>query len=189
MSDKNLRKNLIRVASELPQGSEERKTLLSILQEDAAPTKQADGSPDEHQKKILMDTVRNPLKGKFLGGPTAEEAERTLRKKFRFTDRQIARLKQASEVKQAAAVKSRSVPVKLYLSGKRIVPAVDGDPAMFEGFLSAPDARAAVKVSFSYDPRGSLVEYMKNTDAERFVESLVDSIMKADPTYLDKKKW
>jgi hypothetical protein len=50
---------------------------------------------DRHQLKILIDTVKNPLKGKFLGGPSAEEAEQTLRDKFQYTDAQIQRLKQA----------------------------------------------------------------------------------------------
>jgi hypothetical protein len=49
--------------------------------------------PDKHQLKILKDTVRNPLKGVFLGGPSAAEAETVLREKFGFTDKQIASLK------------------------------------------------------------------------------------------------
>src|SRR5208282_746304 len=48
---------------------------------------------DAHQLRILKDTVRNPLKGQFLGGPSAEEAEHTLRSKFRFTSEQIRKLK------------------------------------------------------------------------------------------------
>jgi uncharacterized protein YjbI with pentapeptide repeats len=49
--------------------------------------------PDQHQLKILIDNVKNPLKGKFLGGPSAEEAEEILREKFRYTDAQIKKLK------------------------------------------------------------------------------------------------
>jgi hypothetical protein len=48
---------------------------------------------DRHQLAILKDTLRNPLKGKFLGGPSAEEAEEILRDKFYFTDAQIQKLK------------------------------------------------------------------------------------------------
>jgi len=48
---------------------------------------------DAHQLRILKDTVRNPLKGQFLGGPSAAEAEETLRSKFRFTSEQIRQLK------------------------------------------------------------------------------------------------
>ena len=48
---------------------------------------------DAYQLRILKDTVRNPLKGQFLGGPSAEEAEETLRSKFRFTSEQIRNLK------------------------------------------------------------------------------------------------
>lgn len=46
----------------------------------------------KHQLRVLKDTVKNPLKGMFLGGPSAEEAEKTLRDKFRFTDAQIKKL-------------------------------------------------------------------------------------------------
>ncbi len=49
--------------------------------------------PDQRQKRICIDTLGNPLRGKFLGGPTEEQAEQTLRQKFGFTDFQIARLK------------------------------------------------------------------------------------------------
>jgi hypothetical protein len=48
--------------------------------------------PDQHQLRIARDTVRNPLKGLFLGGPNAKEAEAILRGKFGHTDAQIAAL-------------------------------------------------------------------------------------------------
>jgi len=47
---------------------------------------------NKHQKKICMDTVKNPAKG-MLGGPSAKEAEKILRTKFKFTDAQIKKLK------------------------------------------------------------------------------------------------
>ena len=51
--------------------------------------------PDRHQLRVLIDTVKNPLKGAFLGGPSAEEAEQILRDKFRYTSAEIQRLKHA----------------------------------------------------------------------------------------------
>jgi guanylate kinase len=48
---------------------------------------------DKHQLRICRDTVRNPAKGIFLGGPDAEEAEQILREKFNYTDEQIQHLK------------------------------------------------------------------------------------------------
>ena len=48
----------------------------------------------DHQLKIAIDTVKNPLKGKFLGGPSAKEAEKTLRTKYKYTDKMIAKLKE-----------------------------------------------------------------------------------------------
>jgi len=50
------------------------------------------GVADKHQLKIAIDTVKNPAKG-MMGGPSAEEAEKTLRNKFGYTDTQIAKLK------------------------------------------------------------------------------------------------
>jgi hypothetical protein len=62
------------------------------------------GVPDKHQLKILKDTVKNPMKGKFLGGPSAEEAEETLREKFHFTDKQIQDLKKTAALDPAPSV-------------------------------------------------------------------------------------
>lgn len=47
---------------------------------------------DAHQKAIAIKTLKNPSLA-LLGGPTAEEAESILRKKFKYTDKQIAELK------------------------------------------------------------------------------------------------
>jgi len=49
--------------------------------------------PDKHQLRVLKDTVKNPLKGVFLGGPSAEESEKILREKFGYSDNQINKLK------------------------------------------------------------------------------------------------
>lgn len=50
------------------------------------------GGADYHQHKIAVDTVRNPMKGLFLGGPSAAEAESMLRSKFGYGDADIAKL-------------------------------------------------------------------------------------------------
>ncbi len=52
----------------------------------------------DHQLKIAIDTVKNPNKGKFLGGPSAKEAEKTLRTKYKYTDKMIAKLKEEIEL-------------------------------------------------------------------------------------------
>jgi len=49
--------------------------------------------PDQHQLRICIDTVKNPMKGQFMGGPSAEEAEKILREKFKFGEGQIQKLK------------------------------------------------------------------------------------------------
>jgi hypothetical protein len=47
----------------------------------------------DHQLKIAIDTVKNPNKS-FLGGPSAKESEKTLRTKYKYTDKMIAKLKE-----------------------------------------------------------------------------------------------
>lgn len=66
---------------------------------------------DYHQHKIAVDTVRNPLKGKFLGGPSADEAEATLRGKFGYSDADIAKLSGAELGRGGAPGKSGPAPV------------------------------------------------------------------------------
>lgn len=51
-------------------------------------------TPDQHQERICRDTVRNPAKG-LLGGPSATEAEQTLREKFGYSDARITKLKES----------------------------------------------------------------------------------------------
>lgn len=58
------------------------------------PASLIEGVADKHQLKILKDTVRNPMKGKFLGGPSAEEAKATLKSQFGWTDAQIKKLEE-----------------------------------------------------------------------------------------------
>lgn len=52
---------------------------------------------DKHQKKIAIDTIKNPDKA-LLGGPSVKEAEEILRKKFGYTQKQIDQLKE--EIKE-----------------------------------------------------------------------------------------
>ncbi len=49
---------------------------------------------DKRQKKIAIDTVKNPKKS-LLGGPSAQEAEKILRDKFNYNDKMIAKLKES----------------------------------------------------------------------------------------------
>ena len=52
----------------------------------------------DHQHKIARDTVKNPNKS-LLGGPSAKEAEETLRKKYGYNDHKINKLKEESKDK------------------------------------------------------------------------------------------
>ena len=50
---------------------------------------------DKHQKKIAIDTVKNPSKS-LLGGPSPEQAEKMLKDKFGMSDKQIQKLKEGT---------------------------------------------------------------------------------------------
>jgi hypothetical protein len=47
---------------------------------------------DKNQLKILIDTVKNPSLGYFLGGPSASQAQKILKKKYGYTTDKIKRL-------------------------------------------------------------------------------------------------
>ena len=68
----------------------------------------------DHQHRIARDTVKNPNKS-LLGGPSAKEAEETLRKKYGYDDKKIAKLKEAVDT------------VKKDASGKVIAWSHEGD--------------------------------------------------------------
>ncbi len=99
------------------------------------------GNPaDAHQHAIARDTVKNPMKGSFLGGPNAAQAEDILRNKFGYTDAKIAALKNMNEPRvggpgmKGAAVGSKSSD---YWSAKSLS---DGEAAatLASGPKSAP---------------------------------------------------
>lgn len=60
------------------------------------------GTPDAHQHRIALDTMRNPAKG-LMGGPTAQEAEQMLRSKFKYSEEEIKKLKNESVTEDLTA--------------------------------------------------------------------------------------
>lgn len=62
----------------------------------------------DHQHRIARDTVKNPNKS-LLGGPSAKEAEETLRKKYNYDDKKIAKLKAELKKAKPAMVKESRV--------------------------------------------------------------------------------
>jgi hypothetical protein len=50
--------------------------------------------PDKHQYKIAVDTVRNPMKGVFMGGMSEDEAIKILKTKFKYSDAEIKKLQE-----------------------------------------------------------------------------------------------
>jgi hypothetical protein len=53
--------------------------------------------PDMRQKRILIDTIKNPAKGMFLGGPSFASAKEILMKKFGYTEQAIKNLTKDSD--------------------------------------------------------------------------------------------
>jgi hypothetical protein len=69
----------------------------------------------DHQKKIAIDTVKNPSKW-LLGGPDAEEAEKVLKDRYGYTDEMIAKLKEekleVDETKEYVLVHDKKIIAK-----------------------------------------------------------------------------
>lgn len=71
-------------------------TALDQVADDITILESKDGantSDGKHQEKICRDTVKNPNKS-MLGGPSPEEAEKTLKSKFGYSDDKISKLKE-----------------------------------------------------------------------------------------------
>jgi predicted DNA binding CopG/RHH family protein len=79
----------------------------SVVNEKKVPKK---GSPDYHQHKIAVDTVRNPMKS-LMGGPSSKEAEETLIKKFGYSKKEVDKLKE-SVVKEGASSEEKRVVLR-----------------------------------------------------------------------------
>ncbi len=111
------------IAKKLRLNSNDTKTLKDLMGESLEEKKV------DHQLKIAIDTVKNPNKGKFLGGPSAKEAEKTLRTKYKYTDKMIAKLKEEVELDEALKPKDKKVIDAFYdrkkLEGKLLF--TDGD--------------------------------------------------------------
>ena len=75
----------------------------SVVNEKKVPKK---GSPDYHQHKIAVDTVRNPIKS-FMGGPSWKEAEETLIKKFGYSKKEVDKLRES--VNEAVKIKMNAL--------------------------------------------------------------------------------
>jgi len=138
-----LRSRLIRLAAAKP---ELRADLLPLLKEESDPASFDQNKPghyyglpprgvqaarkpnspgEKHQLKVLIDTVRNPMKGKFLGGPSAEDAEKTLRDTFGYSDAEIDRIK--GKGVQAARRRERVVfMVTTAITGPMVVNVTNG---------------------------------------------------------------
>ena len=79
-------------------------TALDQVADDITILESKDGantSDGKHQEKICRDTVRNPNKS-MLGGPSPEEAEKTLKSKFGYSDEKISKLKEEQKIEEQA---------------------------------------------------------------------------------------
>ena len=56
-----------------------------------------EGVGDKHQKKIAIDTLKNPKKA-LLGGMSVSDAEKVLKTKFKYSDAQIKKLKEDESI-------------------------------------------------------------------------------------------
>ena len=73
--------------------------LAGIISEKKIPKK---GTAEFHQHKIALDTVKNPMKGKFMGGPSYEESIEILTSKFGYSKADIRKLQLPQSKKLAS---------------------------------------------------------------------------------------
>lgn len=93
------------------------KNRRSIIFHDTMYAKDA-SIPDMHQKRILIDTIKNPAKGMFLGGPSFAEAKEILMKKFGYTEQAIKNLAKDSDPRGYKVTDQIIKGFMIYKSGK-----------------------------------------------------------------------
>jgi len=122
------------------------------------------GTPDFHQHKIAVDTVKNPAKG-LMGGPSAQDAEEVLRAKFKYTNDEIKKLKGESRGSFLKAITSR------YLTGveNKVVSKASGKNLLTAGSkVDIPFEQYAAKGSEFEKEFTRLVDAnMMNTEVEK----------------------
>lgn len=99
-------------------------------------SKTKDGSiANKHQKRILIDTIKNPTKGMFLGGPSFAEAKEILMKKFGYTEQQIKKLSTDSDPRGYKVIDQIIKGFMIYKSGKPNMFTAKATNAQYEGTM------------------------------------------------------
>lgn len=96
-----------------------------------------------HEHAIAVDTVKNPLKGLFLGGPNAEQSESKLRGRFGYSDKEISGLKGGGDPRYDG-IKANMDAAATLASGAKSAP-VDVHPSMKMSSGDFASLSAAVK--------------------------------------------
>lgn len=128
---------------------------------------------DKHQKKIAIDTVKNPNKS-LLGGPSPEQAEKMLKDKFGMSDKQIAKLKGDSTSDEAKRI------LKIYNKDKKVnegtmgIGLLDNDPKEIN--------------QAGYELISKLKAPVKAEDVYSFIEQRLSDDSLADSMYLMTKE-
>ena len=128
---------------------------------------------DKHQKKIAIDTVKNPSKS-LLGGPSPEEAEKILKDKFGMSDKQIAKLKGDSTSDEAKRI------LKIYNKDKKV-----NEGTMGIGLLG-DDPKEINQAG--YELISKLKAPVKAEDVYSFIEQRLSDDSLADSMYLMTKE-
>lgn len=153
----------------------------------------------DHEERIARDTVKNPSKG-LLGGPSASEAERILRSKYKYDDKRIAKLKESSAAKivktklSTMANKNVRIPSPAERRAeieKRKQMKEDIDMLSFDEYLQE-DMRIAKASSFAKQHAGDMKTAVKKIEAIRKGltnhPKVKDALKKANEELSDKQK-
>ena len=126
----------------------------------------------DHQHRIARDTVKNPNKA-LLGGPSAKEAEETLRKKYGYDDKKIAKLKEAVDMGQAdRTLRSKDKSGNTYHvkdSSGKVISTHDNQADAMRGALKHDDHRVVKEAvsTVKKDASGKVIAWSHEGDWEK----------------------
>jgi len=143
--------------------------------------------PDKHQKKIAIDTVKNPNKS-LMGGPTKAEAIKILKTKFGYTDEQIKKLEES--VQQLKESELGDVPegIKMFATNNdtdKWLVAIDGHFDLYPSKELAEEVYNSID-SIEDSPHGSIMILPSSYASPKRVKDDIAVVKVSD--YIDQKE-
>lgn len=143
--------------------------------------------PDMHQKRILIETIKNPAKGIFLGGPSFAEAKEILMKKFGYTEEQIKKLSNDSDSRGYKVTDEIYKSFMIYKSGKNPKEYTAIKQNTGEGF-NGPLDYIKSQIDDFWEEQDEDVMKQKMKDDVKYKKPIKPSFKSLDPSIDPKKR-